>query len=425
MAAMIRRLLVLACGAALPALATNAAFDAASATNRLGLDLYRQLSATSPTGNLVLSPYSINSALALAYAGADGATRSEMGAALHFPADDAALQAAFRALHTSLDELVHAYAATQEKHGADGEPIEWNQANRLFGQEGYDFRSSFLTLMNEGYGAPFEPLDFRTNAAAARKAINTWIESQTHGKIHDLIPSGGVNHRTRLVLVNALYLKAPWEKPFEESGTQPHAFHVPGIEAPNLPTMRRTAFLRYAKEAGFTVVALDYAGSGLQFLILLPDEGKSCDDIAARLTPRYLKSWAGFDDKSRPPLIDLYLPKFRIEGPTLSLGAALRALGVKRAFDEPAGSADFSRIAPRLPNDYLALSEVFHRSFVAVDENGTEAAAATAELALSIFEVSTSPPHAIIVRVDRPFLFAIQHRASGACLFLGRITDPR
>jgi serpin B len=422
---MIRRLLVLALGAALPALAAAAEFDAATATNRLGLDLFRQLAAASPTGNLVLSPYSINSALALAYAGADGATRSEMGAALHFPADDTTLQTSFGRMRDSLDELVRSYTATQEAHGTDRKPIEWHQANRLFGQQGYDFRSRFLALMKDGYAAPFEPLDFRTHASTARNTINAWIEGQTRGKIHDLIPVGGLTHRTRLVLVNALYLKATWEKPFELAETQSLRFHVSGTAAPEVPTMRRTDFLNYAKEAGFTVVALDYAGGGLQFLILLPDEGKSCDDLAATLTPSDFKAWAALGEKSRPKLVDLYLPKFRSKDATLALGASLRALGVKQAFDDPPGSADFSRIAPRQPDDYLFLSEAFHQTFVAVDENGTEAAAATAGLVLSTFEVSTSPHHAVIVRVDRPFLFAIQHRASGVCLFLGRITDPR
>jgi len=424
---MIRRLLVFALGAALPVLATDAPFDAATAANQFGLDLYRQLAALSPHGNLVLSPYSVDSALVLAYAGADGATRREMGAALHFPADDAALQTSFGVLRTSLQQLVSPIAVTPgtpQTDGDDERPVAWQQITLLFGQRGYDFRPSFLSHLKDDCSAPFASIDFRTEAEAGRQAINAWIARQTHGKIHDLIPVRGLNHRTRLVLVNALYLKAPWKSPFEEAETRPRSFAVPGIEAPKVPIMRQTADFHYAKEAGLTVVALDYAGCDLQFLILLPDEGTGCDALAARLAPKDFKTWAELGEKSRPTLVTLYLPKFRIEGLTQPLGSALRTLGMKQAFDEPRGSADFSRIAPRQPDDALSLSEVFHQTSIAVDEKGTEASAATA-LALATLGISSEPPRPIIVRVDRPFLFVIQHRATGICLFLGRITDPR
>lgn len=188
--------------------------------------------------------------------------------------------------------------------------------------------------------------------------------------------------------------------------------------------MQRTAYLGYVKEPGFTVVALDYDGGGLQFLILLPDEGMDCDALSARLNEKYFQTWAALGKNPSPTRVELYLPKFRVQASSILLGAALRVLGVKRAFDEPLGSADFSRIAPRRPDDYLALSEVFHKTFIAVDESGTEAAAATGILMPTGMglEVASLP---VVVRVDRPFLFAIQDRTSGACLFLGRIADPR
>lgn len=425
---MIRRLFIFAGCAALSAMAADAKFDAAVATNQLGLDLYRQLARKNPSGNLVISPYSIESALALAYSGADGATRTEMANALHFPEDDASLQTSFGALRVALDEIARASTAElaeNRRFGGNGDTIECQQANGLFGQEGYVFRPSFLDLMKEGYDASFQPLNFKTNAETARESINAWVAKQTHQKIRNLVPSGSLDDRTRLVLVNALYLKAPWWEPFEKSATRSRVFRVNATVAPKVPTMTLTKIFGYEKAMGFTMVALDYSGSELRFLILLPDEDVSCDNVAAQLTPELLKEWAAPRRGPHAALIELYLPKFTAEGPTLPLGTALRALGIKRAFDEPQGSADFGRMALRLPDDYLRLSELFHKTFIAVDEKGTEAAAATFAPMLLTLGVEASPPKPIVVRVDRPFLFAIQHRASGACLFLGRITDPR
>ena len=186
----------------------------------------------------------------------------------------------------------------------------------------------------------------------------------------------------------------------------------------------QAGYLGYAHKDGLTVVALDYLGRELQCLILLPDKDRSVDAVAAMLKPAALARWAKLGNETRATLITLHLPRFRIEGTTFPLGSALRQLGVKSAFDEPPGSANVDRIAPRRPNDYLKFSEVFHQTFVALDEERTEAAAATA-VSIALAGSRATPPPPIEVRAHRPFLFAIQHRASGACLFLGRITDPR
>jgi serpin B len=404
-----------------------AEFDPAAATNQVGLDLFRQLAPQKPNANLVLSPYSIASALALVYAGAEGTTREEMAHALHFAPDDAPVRTGFAGLRESLDQIAarsQTVAEARRRSGGRLDVIEWHAANRLFGQRGYAFRDAFLSLMKEGYGAPFEALDFRHAAEAGRSTINSWVQTQTRDKIRNLIPSGGVNASTRLVLVNALYLKAPWAKPFEEAETKARPFHVGGQEqTTDVPTMHAVKFGGYAEENGTIVVTSDYIGQGLQFLVVLPPEGKALDAFAAELTPADFARWARLGN-GHPQSLSLFLPRFRVEGATIPLGPALRAIGVKSAFDDPAGSANFDRIAPRLPDDYLALAEIFHQTFVAVDEEGTEAAAATAATMLTL-AAAAAPPRPIEVRVDRPFLFAIQHRASGACLFLGRITDPR
>lgn len=405
--------------------ALSAEVNLATATNQLGLDLYRTLGAAQPRENLVISPYSIESALALVYAGAEGETRAEMARVLGLAGNDPDVAAAFGALRASLDQIAaqsRKFAETQARHGGKLDAIEWHAANRLFGQQGYAFRASFLTLMKNDYAAPFEALGFRQDPERSRVTINTWVEEQTRRKIRDLVPRGALGADTRLVLANALYLKAPWQKPFEKTATQPRAFHPADGGDRTVPTMQRTAFLGYAREAGVTVVTLDYTGNGLHFVIMLPDEGTSPNDVAAKLTPADLARWAKLGEGKRPS-VALYLPKFRVEGSTVPLRPALRALGMSHAFDEPPRSANFDRIAPRQPGDYLALSNVFHQTFIAVDEEGTEAAAATAAAMVTLGAMA-QPDKPIEVRVDRPFLFAIQHRASGTCLFLGRIASP-
>ena len=406
--------------------ALTADFDAAFATNAVGLELYRQLAPAKPGENLVLSPYSIESALALAYTGADGDTRTEMARVLRFPADNAPLQSGFASLRRALAEIAERsqqVAASRHRSGGSTAPIQWHAANRLFGQDGYALRESFLTLMKDGFEAPFTALDFRQNPDHARGVINHWVEEQTQTKIRELIPPNALGADTRLVLVNALYLKAPWEKAFEAHTTDKRAFRVGGDRLAYVPTMHRTASLGYAHENDLTIVTIDYLGDGLQFVIALPDEGAALDAVAAKLTPVHFARWATLADQSRRE-VALYLPRFKVEGATIRLGEALRALGVRQAFDVPKGSANFDRIAPRQADDYLAISDVFHQTFIAVDEQGTEAAAATA-IGMITLGMMATPPKPIEVRVDRPFLFAIQHRASGACLFLGRIADPR
>ncbi len=400
-------------------------FDAAAAANAVGLDLYRQLASTSAGQNLVLSPYSIESALALAYAGAAGDTRAEMARVLHLPNGNGPLQSGFDRLRTALDataEASKATAATRTRNGSPTDAIAWNAANRLFGQQGYAFRDTFLALMQDGFAAPFQAMDFRASAEPARLSINAWVADQTRQKIMDLIPPGGVSAATRLVLVNALYLKAPWDAPFPKAQTEPRVFHPATGADRQVPTMLSSSFLGYATEGGLTIVTLDYLGSGLQFVILLPEPNQNLDAAIAALTPADFTRWANLRETNRREVI-LYLPKFTVPGLTVPLGSALRALGMKSAFDLPAGSANFDGIAPRTPADYLAISDVFHQTFIALDEEGTEAAAATA-VVVGTTSAPVGPPP-VEVHVDRPFAFAIQHRATGACLFFGRIADPK
>lgn len=394
---------------------------AAGAVNALGVDLYH--TQAGGEDNLLLSPYSIQNALAMTFAGADGDTHAEMQRVLHFPADDNALHGSFRALAQELAATAKKTVERVEdskKYGGPSTPIEFNLANRLFAEKDYEFRAPFLELVKEQYAAPVEKMDYKKAPEEAREEINRWVEEQTKNKIRDLIPAGAIKTDTRLTLVNALYLRAPWSDEFKVSATTKERFHVHGHEGMDVPTMQSRARCGYAKRDGFQVVTRPYSGGELQFVVLLPDEAAGLASIEKQLTPTLI------EECTHLPLqeVILHLPKFRLEPPTLPLGGALKALGMKTAFDEPPHSANFDRMAPRKPDDYLYISAVLHKTFLALDEKGTEAAAATA-VVMAAGSMMAPKPKPVEVRVDHPFLFAIQHVPSGACLFIGRVTDPR
>jgi len=397
---------------------------AAKAVNALGIDLLARVAKTDE--NALISPYSIQSALAMTYAGAAGETKAEMAKVLHFPADEATLHRSFAAFQKVLDEI-HEATVNEVKESADrdgpSEPVTLEIANRLYGQSGYAFRPAFLSLVKDNYGAPFQPVDFRHAAERIRSEINSWVSARTHERINDLIPAGGVNDKTRLVLVNAIYFKAAWAEEFSQYGTKAEPFYIDGTKVEKVPTMQHSSrHYGYMRGDGFEAITLRYVGDDVQLLVLLPEEKEGLASLEAKLTPELLAECAN----PEPADLILHLPKFKLEPPTVPLGSVLRALGMLTAFDQPQGSTNFDRMAPRQPDDYLSLSDVFHKTFMAVDEQGTEATAAT-EVGLVTLGMSVQKPRPkpIEVKIDHPFLFAIQHRASGACLFLGRVVDPR
>jgi len=347
-----------------------------------------------------------------------------MARVLHFTTDGEAIHASFASLQRSLGEMsakTAKIAGQSKKHSGPSEPITLSIANHLFAQIGYDFRDPFRDLVKKFYGAPFETLDFKANPEAARAHINKWVADQTRDKIRDLVPQGGIKELTRLVLANALYLKAPWAWEFNDALTKPKPFHVRGGGAVDVPMMENQKMLGYAKRDGFAAVSIPYSGSELQFVVLLPDDANGLAKLESKLTADVLKQCT----ELKPQDVDLELPKFKIEPPTIPLAENLKTLGMKTAFDDPQGSANFDKMSPRRPDKYLAISNVFHKTFIAVDEKGTEAAAATAVVMMELTARREIPKEPIHVKVDRPFLYAIQHVPSGACLFIGRVTDPR
>lgn len=396
------------------ALASSDPKSAALSTNQLGIDLYKKLAATSR--NLCLSPYSIESALTMTLAGADGETRNEMARVLHVSGNDENVSGSFAVLHNSLEKTAGSAAGGDEKNA-----ITLAIANRLFVEKNFQFRESFLSAANADFGASIELLDFQNDASGATEKINAWVAQQTQQRIENLIPQNALNETTRMVLANALYLKAQWSHPFEKAETQPEPFHLSEREETPVPMMHRQARdFGYADKGDYVAVSVPYRGGDFRFVILLPNEVTGLAELEAKLSAEMIQECATLGAAE----INLSLPKFKLEPPTIPLQAELKSLGIRNAFDDPMGSANFDRLAPRRPNDYLYISNVFHKTFLAVDEQGTEAAAATA-VAIARMTSAFHPEEPIAVKVDRPFLFFIQQSSTGVCLFLGRVTDPR
>jgi serpin B len=365
------------------------------------LDLFRQISGG--PGNLFFSPYSISVALAMTYAGARGDTEAQMAQAMHYDLPQAQL-------HPALNEL-----ALELDRRAEGIPEDkaftLHAANAIWGQDGFPFLPAYLDLLAESYGAGMHLLDFEKDAEGARRVINAWVSQETEKRINDIIPPGVLGPLTRLVLSNAIYFKADWASEFEKDDTGPGQFNLPDGSQVSVPMMFQQAHFRYAEGDGLQALELPYAGGELSMLILLPDEGKFEQAQASLDAERLEALIAGLEYQD----VMLWMPKFKYEY-TLSLNESLIGLGMVDAFDED--RADFSGMDGARD---LYIASILHKAFVAVDEAGTEAAAAT----VVIMGVTSAQPGAPLeFRVDRPFLFLIRDDPTGAILFLGRVTNP-
>ncbi len=364
------------------------------------LDLYHELRGTN--NNLFFSPHSISTALAMTYAGARGTTAAEMARVLHFTLPAEQLFPAFNALDLALQP---------GKPGEKEQPLELHGANALWGQQGYTFRSEFLDLLAQNYGAGMRLVDFKTAAEAARQAINQWVSEQTQNRIQDLIAPGLVDASTRLVLVNAIYFKGGWLYQFDPQSTQNAPFtHVDGSQV-NVPLMSwsKAETVRYAQGTGYQLVELPYQGGNAVMTILLPDAGQFAA-FEEKLTAAQLTSLlAGLN----PQEVKVSLPRFRHES-AFDLTGTLGELGLSTALS---ANADFSGMTGQRD---LFIGAVIHKAFVEVNESGTEAAAATAV----IMKLTSAPVQPLEVKVDRPFVYLIRDTQTGAVLFVGRVLDP-
>jgi serpin B len=387
----------------------------ATATNALGLDLYRVLAAES--GNICLSPYSIQAAFGMTTNGAAGATLEEMRKALHLPDDLGTLNDSYAELVANFDGRADAAAKWAARMEDDEPAFQLAMANRLFGQEDYPFEPAFLGLLKDKYAAPLQLADFKTDFEAERIGINDWVSEQTKERIENLLPEDSLTETTRLVLVNALHFKAAWREEFTQSLTEPAAFHLGRGAKADVPTMHRTARFGHAEEDGYTAVSLPYSG-GCSMLLIVPDEADGLATVAQGLTAAKLSSLARLPYRK----VTLALPKFKIEGATVPLREPLEELGMKLAFDQKL--ADFGPMTSDKDLPGLYISNAYHKTFISVDEEGTEAAAATA-VVMAGKSAAPRPEKPVVVRVDRPFFYAIMDGQSRTALFIGRVTDPR
>lgn len=365
------------------------------------LNLYQALSKQS--GNLFFSPYSMSEALAMAYAGARGQTETQMAQTLQFLLAQDRLHPAFHALDQELAKRA------EPAQGAKEPAFQLNIANALWGQKGYTFLPAFLDVLKANYGAGMRFVDFVNATEQARATINDWVSQQTQGKIKDLIPPGVLDSLTRLVLTNAIYFKAAWATPFNPKATQDGSFTRLDGSQVTVPMMQQTGSMGYAEAKGVQVVELPYQGYQVAMDIILPQAGQFAaveSSLDATQVASLLKSVA-------PQQVQLTMPKFTFSS-EFSLKDVLSAMGMPLAFTS---DADFSGMTGTRE---LSISAVLHKAFVAVDENGTEAAAATAV----VVGLTSMPSQPVVVTVDRPFLFLIRDLKTGTILFLGRVEDP-
>ena len=363
------------------------------------LDLYQALK--EQDGNVFYSPYSISLALAMTYAGARENTETQMAQVLHFDLPQDSLHPAFNALDLDLAGR------------ADGEEdnFQLNIANSIWGQQDFVFEQAFLDTLAANYGAGLRLTDFASSPEPARIAINQWVSDQTKERIKDLIPEGVITNDTRLVLANAIYFNAKWVCPFSHEDTQDGTFNTLSGEQVIVPMMNmgRPAMLSYTQGSGYQAVELPYKGERMAMLVVAPDAG---------MFPSFE---AGFDTVKldtiltslQSRMVQLTLPKFSFES-RFRLEDTLPRMGMPDAFND---QADFLGIDGKKD---LVIEAVIHKAFVAVDEDGTEAAAATAV----VIEVMSAIVSDVTFIVDRPFLFFIRDVKTGTLLFAGRVVNP-
>ena len=397
-----------------PPLVTDARspFFAAHSNNTLGVAMYHEmLKMQAKEGkeneNLFFSPISISAALMLTYEGARNDTLDEFEKVLSITGDDRSLAHA-------------AYAKTLNKLDGEGKPYELSVANMLWGEKTMPFSNAFLGTLNKHYDANFKSVNFIGDPEAQRTRINSWVSKRTKERIQDLLPPGSIHPDVRLVLVNAIYFKAPWNSPFVKGYTHDRDFHLLplGEEAHKtvkVPMMAqdRAEIYEYADLDGFTAVKLPYKSGDLSMVVLLPDEKHGLPTLEKKLSAELI------DESIREmkrKYVHVVLPKWKTTQP-FKLKPALQAMGMTDAFTR---AADFTGVSDSEEAKRLFIDNVYHKAFIEVDEAGTEAAAATAV----VIRAESAGPRGELFQCDRPFVYLIRDERTGAILFMGRVTDP-
>lgn len=376
-----------------------------SGNTAFAFDLYQAVRLSN--GNMVYSPYSISLAFALAYAGAGGETASQMANVLHYDLPGAQFHTTFNAL-----DLAIAGRPAQTVNAGDKDQFQMTITNSLWGQQDWTFLPAYLDLLAANYGAGMHRVNFKNDTEASRQKINSWISDQTRERIKDLLPKDSISPDVALVLANAIYFKATWQEEFEASMTIPAAFHLLEGETIDVPMMKMLPdqMYSYASGDGWQALAMPYKGGLTEMFMIVPDPGTFTTFESSLTAERYQAILSAL--QSQP--VNLSMPKFKFE---LGLGLknVLVPMGMQDAFTP--NVADFSGIDG---SHLLYLSAAFHKAFIAVDEKGTEAAAATGAVAMP-----ASVPQGPDLQIDRPFIFFIRDVPTGSLLFMGRVLDPR
>ena len=366
--------------------------------NGFAFDLYAQLA--KGKGNIFYSPLSVSVAMGMAYEGAKGETAAEIGKVLRLDAGAVPLPPPLENF-TGPDKV------------SDGAVLEF--ANAAWAQQGFNFQASYIDILSKKYQADFNKVDFAADPEKVRGRINAWVAEKTHEKIKDLIASGVLNNMTRLVLTNAIYLKALWMNQFKEQNTAKAPFFTDAEKSVETSLMKQTGSFAYAEDDDVQVVELDYKGTKrLAMMVILPRRKDGLAAVEAKLAAVKYTAWAAAMKHRR---VELSLPKFKSEC-SFSLNNMLMAMGVREAFNEK--KADFSGIDGEKD---LFISAVIHKAFVAVEEKGTEAAAATA-VVMTLKSAPMRQEEPVVFKADHPFLYLIREKTSGTILFLGRLSAP-
>jgi len=369
--------------------------------SEFAFDLYAKLKDSPKVkeagGNLFFSPYSISAALAMTWAGARAETEKQMAQVLHFNLPQEQLHPAFGALEKLLND------------GYKKGEYRLSIANALWGQKGEGFLKEFLDLTDKYYSAGLNEVDFvnPVEREKTRQIINAWVEKRTQDKIRELIGKNNLDRDTVLVLTNAIYFKGDWVNQFDKKNTKNAPFMVTAEEKVEMPLMYLKEKFKYWADDRLQIIELPYKGEHLSMIVLLPKETGGLADLEKSLTLNNLNTWLS---KFRKQEVMVYLPKFKMTS-GFSLVRTLADMGMPSAFS----GADFSGLNGKKD---LFITEVLHKAFVEVNEEGTEAAAATAVvLGRGFAEIP-------VFRADHPFVFMIKDNRSGSILFIGRVVNP-
>lgn len=371
------------------------AMEASNSVDVFGMNLYRWLATVQPSGNLVFSPVSIATALTMVSVGAVGATLDQLVAALGIESADT--------IHHAMNGL------TAELGRRSRDDITIAIANSLWLQEGTAVEQRFLDILSTEYNAGIHLIDYVADPQAARTAMNDWVDGRTEGRIPTLLAPNTISAASRLTLVNAVYLKAPWLQTFDPISTRAAPFTSSDGASTKVQMMAMSSTLPYATGDGWQAIELAYDSDDLTMLVFLPEPG-----TLGQFEQIFLLSDA--TPYLSPTEVAVQLPRFDIQS-ALALADVLQSLGIVAAFG---ADGDFSKITTEEP---LHISEVVHQANVTVDEGGTEAAAATA-VAMETGAMPTDGPGPVLFTADRPFVFAIRDRGTEAILFIGRVDDP-